>query len=86
MTEPNPTLRAALETATSQAYETWAKQHPSLARFIDRITIMESITTRLRDTDEYRQAIADYHEGKDELDLLQQLITIAGPLVGKLLG
>jgi hypothetical protein len=86
MNEPNPTLRAALETATSQAYETWAKQHPSVARFLDRITVLENIATRLRDSDEYRQAVAGYHEGKNELDLLQQLITLAGPLIGKLLG
>lgn len=86
MTESDPTLRAALETATSQAYEIWAKQHPFVARFVDRITITDSIATRLRDTDEYRKAITGYHEGENELDLLQQLIALAGPLIGKLLG
>lgn len=71
--------------AIQQAYDKWADEHPSLAAVIDRITLTEHAAESLRTSDEYRNAVAAYHESKSELALLQQLIELAGPIVQAIL-
>ncbi len=80
-------VRQTVAKAVEQAYEGWAAQHPSLAAVIDRVVIGDRVVESLRDSEEYRQAVAAYHRGTSELDLLNRLTELAGPvLVGLLAG
>ena len=72
--------------AVQQAYADWAIEHPNLAAVIDQIIIAERSAERLRETDEYTQAVAAYHDSRNELDLFNQLLALAGPIVQQLLG
>ncbi len=71
--------------AVEQAYDAWAAQHPSLAAVIDRITLTTEVAQSLRTSADYRKAVADYHRGLAEADLLSRLIDLAGPIVTGLL-
>ncbi len=71
--------------AVQQAYDAWAAQHPTLAAVIDRIALTQQAAQSLRDTEEYRQAVADYHRGMVETDLLNRLLDLAGPVLAKIL-
>lgn len=71
--------------AVQQAYEAWSAQHPSLASVIDRITLTEQAVESLRDSQEFRQAIDAYHRSGGELELLDRLVELAGPVVGSIL-
>ncbi len=71
--------------AVQQAYDAWAAEHPSLAAVIDRITLTERAVKSLRDSEAYRQAVAAYHQSQSELQLLHELIELAGPIVSAIL-
>lgn len=71
--------------AVEQAYENWAAQHPSLAAVIDHITVRDRVVQSLRDSEQYRQAVAAYHRGLGEVELLKQLTDLAGPVLAALL-
>ena len=71
--------------AVQQAYDKWAIEHPSLAAVIDRITLTERATESLRTGDEFRAAVAAYHESRSELALLGRLSELAGPIVQSIL-
>ena len=71
--------------AVQQAYDAWSTQHPSLASVIDRITLTEQAVESLRDSQEFRQAIDGYHRSGRELELLDRLIELAGPVVRSIL-
>ena len=79
-------VQDAIHRATRQAYEDWAAEHPNLSAVIDQIVVTERMAERLRESDEYKQAIAAYHESRNEFDLFQQLLALAGPIVQQLLG
>jgi len=53
---------------------------------IDRISLTDRAVESLRDSDEFRQAVAAYHRGMSETDLLNKLLDLAGPVVSRLLG
>ncbi|MBN1942717.1 MAG: hypothetical protein JW849_05415 [Phycisphaerae bacterium] len=82
----NDIVQSAVQQAVRQAYADWAVEHPNLAAVIDRIVIFERSAERLRETDEYKQAVAGYHESRNELDLFNQLLALAGPILQQLLG
>jgi len=71
--------------AVQRAYEQWRQEHPSLAAVIDRITLTERAVESLRDSPEYRQAVAAYNRGLGEVDLLNRLIDLAGPVIAAIL-
>ncbi|MDY6913156.1 MAG: hypothetical protein SVT52_01675 [Planctomycetota bacterium] len=71
--------------AVQQAYDAWAAEHPSLAAVIDRISLTEQTVESLRDSEQYRQAVAGYHQSRSELELLNKLIDLASPILGAIL-
>jgi hypothetical protein len=85
MTNENDAVQNAITKATEQAYWEWAAAHPSLAAVIDQIALSERAAESLRQSPEYHQAVAAYHESRNEMDLLNQLVDIAGPIVMSLL-
>ena len=78
-------VQQAVAKATEQAYWDWAAAHPSLAAVIDQIALTDRAAESLRATPEYHQAVAAYYESRNELDLLNQLVTLAGPILQSLL-
>ena len=80
------TIQAAVQKATEQAYYDWAAAHPSLAGMIDRLVLTERTTESIRQSPEFRQALAGFYESQNELDLVNQLINLAGPILQKVLG
>lgn len=66
-----------VEQAVFQQFEQWAKQHPSLASVIDGIALGDQAVQSLRNTEGYRQAVAGYHQARNEQDLFGQLLTLA---------
>ena len=79
------TVQNAVERAVGRAFDRWSAEHPSLAAVIDHITLTERAVESLRDSDEYRQAVAAYHRGMSETDLLNKLLDLAGPVISSLL-
>ncbi len=71
--------------AVQRAYDGWAVEHPSLAAVIDRITLTQHVVESLRDSPEYRDAVAGYQRGLTETDLLVRLTELAGPILAALL-
>ena len=71
--------------AVQQSYDLWAAEHPNLAAVIDRIALTQQAAQSLRASEDYRNAVADYHRGLAEADLLNRLIDLAGPIVTGLL-
>ena len=74
-----------MQQAVGQSFEQWASQHPALAAVIDRVRVTDITVASLRNSPEYRQAVADYTQGVTELNLLSQLIKLAGPILVGLL-
>ncbi|MGC9455381.1 MAG: hypothetical protein ACP5HU_11030 [Phycisphaerae bacterium] len=83
MTDRN--VEQAVAQAVQRAYDRWAVEHPSLARVIDRVTVAEQTAESLRKSEAYRRAVAAYHRGRNELELIHQLTDLAVPLVERLL-
>ncbi len=77
----NDVVRNAVQKATEQAYWDWAAAHPNLAAVIDQIVLTERATESLRDSQEYHLAVADYYQSRNELDLFNQLLDLAGPII-----
>ncbi len=71
--------------ATQRAYDGWAVEHPSLAAVIDRITLTQRSIEPLRESEQYKQAVESYQRGRNELELLNKLTEIAGPIIQKIL-
>lgn len=81
----NEFIEQAVVRAVQRAYDAWAAEHPNLAAVIDRISLTQQAAQSLRDSDEYRQAVAAYHQGMAESELLNKLFDLAGPIVTALL-
>ncbi|MBN1555672.1 MAG: hypothetical protein JXA11_13085 [Phycisphaerae bacterium] len=82
----NEIVESTIQRAVQQAYADWAVEHPNLSAVIDQIVVTERSAERLRETDEYQQAVAAFHTSRNELDLFRQLLNLAGPIVQQLLG
>ncbi len=78
-------VRQTVAHAVEQAYDKWAIEHPSLAAVIDRVTLAQSTTESIRNSKEYREAVAAYHQGLSEADLFHKLTELAGPILTALL-
>ena len=78
-------IRNTVARAVEQAYKDWAAEHPSLAAVIDRTAFSERAAESLRDSEDYRQAVAGYHRGLTELELLNTLMELARPILSALL-
>jgi len=75
-----------IERATEQAFDYWAVEHPSLAAVINRIRLTERTAQSLRQSPEYRQALAAYRKGRDELAFFARLIELAEPILRAVIG
>lgn len=82
---PNDIVQQTVETVTEQAYWDWAAAHPSLAAVIDQIIVTHQAASRLRETAAFHQAVAAYHASRNELDLVNRLAELAGPIVRSIL-
>ncbi len=71
--------------AVQQAYDAWAAGHPTLASVIDRIELTQQAAESLRETQAYRDAVAAFHAGRGELNLLNRLVDLATPIVNSIL-
>ena len=71
--------------AVGQAYDDWAMEHPGLSAVIDRIAVTERTCESLRNSQAFRRAVEAYHHSRCELDLLNPLVELAGPIVHSLL-
>ncbi len=72
--------------AVGKKFEEWAAEHPSLAAVIDRIRLTEHAVASLRQSEQYRQAVAAYHRDRNELGFLSELAELIGPVLQALLG
>ena len=82
----NEIVEQVVVRAVQQAYDAWAAEHPSLAAVIDQISLTERSVESLRNSDSYRQAVAKYQQSRSELELLQSMLELAGPIVSSILG
>ena len=81
----NEQIQQLVVRAVQQAYDDWAAEHPSLAAVIDRITLTEQATESLRNSPQFAQAVDGYHSASIELQLLEMLTELAGPIVSAIL-
>ncbi len=81
----NEQVQQLVVRAVQQAYDAWAAEHPSLAAVIDRITLTQQAVESLRGSKSFRQAVENYHSASIELQLLDRLIELAGPIVSAIL-
>ena len=81
----NENVEQVIVRAVQRAYDAWAAEHPSLAAVIDRITLTERSVESLRGSPEFREAVEVYHASRNELDLLNRLIDLAGPVLAAIL-
>ena len=72
--------------AVQRAYQEWAVEHPALAGVIDRISLTQHTVESLRQSQEYRDAVAAYRRGMEETAFLNRLTDLAGPVLAELLG
>lgn len=79
-------VQSAVAQAVSQAYETWAAEHPTLAAVIDRLALTQQTADSLRQSPEYKQAVTDFGKAQSELTLVSQLVELAGPIIRGILG
>lgn len=79
-------VKQLVEQATEQAWQQWSAEHPSLASVIDRVVLTDRLSVRLRESPGYREAIRNYHQSRNELDLFNELLTLARPMLNRLLG
>jgi len=79
------TVQQIVTKAVQQTYEDWATEHPSLAGVIDGIVLTERTVESLRDSEQYRSAIADYQEARIESNLFNRILDLAGPILQTIL-
>lgn len=82
----DPLIHQTIQDATRQAWRDWACEHPSLANVIDRLAVTTRTAEKLRQSPEYHRALADYHRSRNEMNLFNRLVALAGPLIPTMLG
>ena len=78
-------IRQTIERAVEQAYQEWAREHPSLSQVIDRLTLTQRTVESLRESEAYQQALTAYHRSLSESGLFAQLLDTVKPLLTTLL-
>ncbi len=78
-------VQQLVEAVVGGKYDEWAVQHPSLASVINRIAVINQTVESMRDTEEYKAAVAEYVQGRIEVDFINKIIDLAGPIITKLL-
>ena len=78
---PDENVQQLVVRAVQQAYDAWAVEHPSLASVIDRIELTQQSVESLRQSQAYRDAVEAYHQSQGELQLLNRLLDLAGPIL-----
>jgi capsid protein len=81
----NDLVSRTVEQAVEQAWADWAALHPNLAGVINRMVITQRTVTKLRESDAFARAVADYYRSRNEMNLLNELLAQARPLLGSLL-
>jgi hypothetical protein len=81
----DPRIEQIISSAVGAAFDAWAVEHPGLAAAIDRLNFSDSVVESLRKSPQYRQALEEYRKSNLELDLLNRLVELAGPIVTALL-
>lgn len=81
----NESVQQLVVRAVQQSYDVWAQSHPCLASVIDRIELTQQAVESLRETQAYRDAVDAYYDSRGELDLLNRLIDLAGPILTSIL-
>ena len=81
----NDIVQNAVQKATKQAYWNWAAAHPNLAAVIDQIVLTNRAAESIRDSREYHLAVANFYQARNELDLFNQLLQLAGPIINSML-
>lgn len=80
------TVEQLLEEATRMAFERWSLHHPSLARVIDSLVVRQRTADSIRTSQAFHEAVASYHEARQQQDLLQRLTSVAETLIPLVLG
>lgn len=70
-----------VEAAVGKSFQLWAAEHPSLASVIDHLRLCERTAESLRNSPAYQKAVEDYHRDCSDLNLLNRLIDLAGPVL-----
>lgn len=71
--------------AVGRSFQDWAGEHPALATVIDGVALTDRVVDSLRQSPEYQQALADFYRDQNDLNLLNQLVQLAGPILSRLL-
>ncbi len=79
-------IKEIVAAAVERRFDQWADEHPSLASVIDRIRLTDRAVESLRQSDQYRRAIEAYHRDLNDMNLLTQLVDLAGPILAGILG
>ncbi len=85
-TPANMPLRELVSSRVNQRFEDWAREHPHLARAIDRTKMIESATLRLRDDPEFQQALREADLNEQQLMLAGRVLEVVERLVRRVLG
>jgi len=78
-------VQRIIVSAVQRAYDAWAVEHPSLAAVIDRISMTERAVESLRQSQQFRQAVDEYHTSRGELEFLNRLMDLAGPVIASIM-
>lgn len=78
------TVQRTVSRAVDRAYDAWAAEHPNLSAVIDRMTVKRRTVASIRETRSYRQAVAAYHDARNELELLERLTDLAAAAIARL--
>ena len=85
-TQDTQTIQDIVARAVGEAYDAWAKQHPSLAAVIDRMALSELAAQSLRQSPEFKAAVEEFGHSSVELDLVNKVIDLVGPILMSILG
>ncbi len=78
-------LRELVSARIHQRFDDWAKEHPHLARAIDRTKMIESAVTRLRDDPEFQQALREADLNEQQLMLASRALEVVERWVRRVL-
>lgn len=78
-------LRDLVSLRIGQRWESWSRAHPHLAAAIDRVRLIDSVITSLRDDPEFVRAMEQAQTDENKLQAATQLIALAERLIARFL-